>query len=170
MKKLYIDFDGVILDSIKTTYKIMDEKGIDKYNPVCARAFYEILDWDKTLKISPEINNSIKNLKDLIASKQYEVNVLTHIVCYKEGVSKIKFLKKHIPEISVILVPKEFSKTEVVNPKDSILIDDYTENLKEWQNKGGIGIKFDEKKRVHQFPVITSLNELNNFNDYRESD
>ena len=29
MKKLYIDFDGVILDSIKTTYDMMDEQGID---------------------------------------------------------------------------------------------------------------------------------------------
>lgn len=168
MKKLYIDFDGVILDSIKTTYEIMDEKGIDKYNPVEARAFYEVLDWDKTLEITPEINNSLKYIKQIIQSNQYEVNVLTHIVCYREGVSKIRFLKKHIPELSIILVPKEFSKTEVVNPKDAILIDDYTENLKEWKEQGGIGIKFDDHARVHEFPVITTLGELNYMN--RESD
>ena len=59
MKKLYIDFDGVILDSIKTTYEIMDKEGIDKYNPVEARAFYEVLDWDRTLEQTPEINNSL---------------------------------------------------------------------------------------------------------------
>ncbi len=160
MKKLYIDFDGVILDSIKTTYEIMDKQGIDKYNPVEARAFYEVLDWDKTLDITPEINNSLENIKKIIKSEQYEVNVLTHIVCYREGVSKIRFLKKHIPELSIILVPKEFSKTEVVNPKDAILIDDYTENLKEWKEHGGIGIKFDDHARVHEFPVITSLEEI----------
>ena len=160
MKKLYIDFDGVILDSIKTTYEIMDKQGIDKYNPVEARAFYEVLDWDKTLDITPEINNSLENIKKIIKSEQYEVNVLTHIVCYREGVSKIRFLKKHIPELSIILVPKEFSKTEVVNPKDAILIDDYTENLKEWKEHGGVGIKFDDHARVHEFPVITSLEEI----------
>lgn len=168
MRKLYIDFDGVILDSIKTTYEIMDKEGIDKYNPVEARAFYEVLDWDRTLEQTPEINNSLKYIKQLIDNNQYEVNVLTHIVCYREGVSKIRFLKKHIPELSIILVPKEFSKTEVVNPKDAILIDDYTENLKEWKEKGGIGIKFDDKKRIHEFPVITSLEELNDIN--RKSD
>lgn len=160
MKKLYIDFDGVILDSIKTTYEIMDKEGIDKFNPVEARAFYEILDWDKTLDITPEINNSLENIKNIIKSEQYEVNVLTHIVCYREGVSKIRFLKKHIPELSIILVPKEFSKTEVVNPKDAILIDDYTENLKEWKEHGGIGIKFSKHRREHEFLLITNLLEI----------
>ena len=162
MKKLYIDFDGVILDSIKTTYDMMDEQGIDKYNPKEARAFYRVLDWNQALRNSHEINHSLDCIRQLIDSGQYEINILTHIVCYEEGVAKINYLHERIPELSVILVPKEFSKTEVVNAKDAILVDDYTENLKEWKEHGGFGIKFDEHARVHEFPVITSLNDIRN--------
>lgn len=160
MKKLYIDFDGVILDSIKTTYDMMDEQGIDKYNPKEARAFYRVLDWNQALRDSHEINHSLDCIRQLIDSGQYEINILTHIVCYEEGVAKINYLHERIPELSVILVPKEFSKTEVVNAKDAILVDDYTENLKEWKEHGGVGIKFDDHARVHEFPVITSLSDI----------
>ncbi len=30
MKQLYIDFDGVILDTMSKTYKVLEESGIDK--------------------------------------------------------------------------------------------------------------------------------------------
>ena len=42
------------------------------------------------------------------------------------------------------------------------IIDDYTENLREWKEHGGFGIKFDDHARVHEFPVITSLNDIRN--------
>lgn len=160
MKKLYIDFDGVILDTIKTTYELMDNLNIDKNNQQISRQFYRELDWNQTLKDTPEINYSINNIKKLMKSKKFDIAVLTHIVTYEEGVAKIEYLQERIPELSVILVPKEFSKTQIVNPEDSILIDDYTENLREWKSKGGIGIKFSSSKKPNEFPVITSLEEI----------
>lgn len=165
MKKLYIDFDGVILDTIKSTYKLMDQSGIDKYNLKEARVFYRTLDWRKTLENTPEIHHSIDKIKKLMESKLFDVSVLTHIVSYDEGVAKIDYLRQRIPELPVVLVPKEFSKAEVVNPKDAILVDDYTVNLKEWKNKDGIGIKFSEKVKENEFPVITDLDELAGFLD-----
>lgn len=160
MKKLYIDFDGVILDTIKTTYELMDQIGIDKNNPKCSREFYRTLDWDKTLLDTPQINHSINKIKLLMDSNKFEVAVLTHVVTYNEGVAKIKYLKNYLPELPVILVPKEFSKTEFVYPKDSILVDDYTENLREWKNAGGIGIKFSQNKKENPFSVINDLEEI----------
>ncbi len=165
MRKIYIDFDGVILDTIKSTYDLMDELGVDKYNVKEARIFYRTLDWRKTLENTPQIHHSVDTLKKLMEIEEIELCVLTHIVSYDEGVAKIDYLKKRIPSLPVILVPKEFSKAEVVNPKDAILVDDYTLNLKEWKRKGGIGIKFSTIKKENEFPVITNLDEIFDLTD-----
>ena len=49
MKNLYIDFDGVIMDTINMTYKMMDDENIDKSNRGEVKKFYENIDWKKLL-------------------------------------------------------------------------------------------------------------------------
>ncbi len=44
MKKLYIDFDGVILDTINVTYKMIENLGLG--TPEEVKDFYYNLDWD----------------------------------------------------------------------------------------------------------------------------
>ena len=39
-------------------------------------------------------------------------------------------------------VPSGIEKSVLVNPKNSILVDDYSGNLISWQNSGGIPVKF----------------------------
>lgn len=39
-------------------------------------------------------------------------------------------------------VPSGIEKSVLVNPKNSILVDDYRGNLISWQNSGGIPVKF----------------------------
>ena len=41
MKNLYIDFDGVIMDTINKTYEMMDEENIDRKNNEEVKKFYE---------------------------------------------------------------------------------------------------------------------------------
>ena len=55
MQKLYLDCDGVILDTINYTYQIIKERGIseDKIDD-----FYKNLSWETLIEEAGEINKS----------------------------------------------------------------------------------------------------------------
>ena len=142
MKNLYIDFDGVILDTIEVTYKLMDELKIDKKNREEVEKFYINLDWKNLLSITPEINDSIKCIQNLIEADIFDISILTHVNSLSEIIEKVHFIRKFLPSITIIPVPKAISKTKMVHAEDAILIDDYVSNLNEWQEAGGIGILF----------------------------
>ena len=44
--------------------------------------------------------------------------------------------------------------------KDAILVDDYSGNLKEWEEKGGIGVKYTREKEDCKYLNINNLDEL----------
>ena len=63
-------------------------------------------------------------------------------------------------DINIIMVPKEISKTRVVHSKDAILVDDYSGNLKEWEDNGGVAVRFSKDLESHGFKVINKLDQL----------
>ena len=160
MKQLYIDFDGVILDTMTKTYKALEESGIDKKDQEKVMDFFRNLDWKKLIEETDEINDSINEIKKICDSKKFNVYILTHINSTNEMIEKIKYLHKKLPQVTVVSVPKEIPKTEVVNPSAAILIDDYSGNIKEWQKKLGIGIKFVKELEGSDYPEITHLSEV----------
>ncbi|MEG2351446.1 MAG: hypothetical protein RSA10_01145 [Bacilli bacterium] len=162
MKQLYIDFDGVILDTITKTYKMLEDAQIDKKDSSKVTEFFKNLDWKKTIEETDQINDSINEIKKICASKKFNVYILTHVNSTNEMIQKINYLHTNLPEVTVVSVPKELSKANVVNPCAAILIDDYSGNLKEWQKKLGIGIKFVTKKENSDYPEISYLSEIIN--------
>ncbi|MFV0249766.1 MAG: hypothetical protein ACK5HP_01840 [Bacilli bacterium] len=160
MKKLYIDFDGVILDTISPSYKKLQELGISTKDYNKCHEFYKSLNWNAFIKKSEQINNSIKNIQKLIDSKLFEISILTHVLSINEATAKIKYIKSKINNLTVILVPKELNKTDIVDSKDAILIDDFDGNLIEWEKQGGIGICFSTKLAGKGFKVIDSLDQI----------
>ena len=160
MKNLYIDFDGVISDTIEVTYEMMDNQKIDKTDFDAVANFYQDLDWVSLLEVTPLINNSMEKIEKLINSGKFDVAILTHVSSQKEAVAKIKYIRKFLKEITIIPVPKTVSKTETVCAKDSILVDDYKGNLEEWEAAGGIGVRFFKTKKSTKFIDITDLEEL----------
>ena len=86
--------------------------------------------------------------------------ILTHINSVNEMVEKINYLHKKLPSVTIVSVPKQIPKTEVVNASSAILIDDYSGNIKEWQKKLGIGIKFVKELEGSDYPEITHLSEV----------
>lgn len=160
MKQLYIDFDGVILDTMTKTYKVLEESGIDKKDQEKVMEYFRNLDWKKLIAETDQINDSINEIKKICASKKFNVYILTHINSTNEMVEKIKYLHKVLPQVTVVSVPKEIPKTEVVNPSAAILIDDYSGNIREWQKKLGIGIKFVKELENGDYPEITHLSEV----------
>ena len=155
--KLYIDFDGVILDSIPVIFKILEKTDIDETDEKELTMFYENLDWNDIIKKAPQIHHSVSCIKKIIASKKFDVAILTHVNSQSEILEKVAYLKKELPGITIISVPKQLHKTDMVNPKGAILIDDFTGNLVDWDQKGGISIKFSLVYKDRGFPVIDRL-------------
>ena len=68
---------------------------------------------------------------------------------------KYKWIQKNtkIPKSRILVVKREQKQAYATdNGQPSVLIDDYIKNIKEWENKGGIG--------VHHTDVSKTLNEL----------
>ncbi len=160
MRNLYIDFDGVILDTIPMLYDLLETSNIDKYNKEEVTKFYETVDWEKLLENTEQINDSIICIQKLINSNKFDIAILTHVNSLKEAVEKVKFIRRYFFDITVIPVPKMISKTEMVHTKDAILVDDYSVNLVEWQNASGIGIRFNKELESKGFKVINRLDQL----------
>ena len=73
---------------------------------------------------------------------------------------EVKLIREHLDDITIIPVPKNLSKVKMVRVKDAILVDDYPENLREWKEAGGLGVRFDLDMDGKGFPVINKLDEL----------
>ena len=73
MKNLYIDFDGVIMDTINVTYKMLEDKNIDKKDSEKVIEFYKNLDWKKVLENTPQINESIKCIHKIMRSNKFNL-------------------------------------------------------------------------------------------------
>ncbi|MGE5456418.1 MAG: hypothetical protein ACM3O4_04885 [Ignavibacteriales bacterium] len=164
MKNLYIDFDGVILDTIKVTYELLKKEGIDKKDEPNVIKFYSRLDWKDLLLTTPIINDAHITIQKVIDSGRFNVTILTHVVSLDEAVEKVKYIRKYFKDITVIPVPKAISKTKMVHTKDAILIDDYAKNLVEWEEEGGIGILFSTELEEKGYPVINYLDQILDMN------
>lgn len=135
---VYIDFDGVIYDTVSI---IFDK--IKKYNVSLEKdcsSFFENLDWKKILYSSKEINSSISKIEKL--KNKYNIKILTHVSSLNEMIEKTNFIRNKFTDIDIIFVPKKLDKSVIVNAKNNILVDDSKKNIDNWNAKGGIGILF----------------------------
>ncbi|MDD2489994.1 MAG: hypothetical protein PHY26_01920 [Bacilli bacterium] len=158
---LYIDCDGVILNTIDILIYLFKKYKINVKDEMAVIKFLSQLDWDEIIKQSSQINNSIYYIKELINSNIFNPAILSHITCLQEAAAKRIYFLQNVPGLSVFLIYKLESKTTIGNVRNKILVDDYTPNLVEWEKAGGIGIKFTQyKKPNYPFFQISSLEEL----------
>lgn len=161
MKNLYIDFDGVILDTITPVYNLAKKLNLDvKTQTNEIGLLYSKIDWEELINESPALSDSIDNIKKLKESKKFNISILTHVNSLKEAAAKIRFINGLFNDLTIIPVPKSCSKTMMTQTKDAILVDDYSGNLKEWQESGGIAVKFVKDIENGKYTEITSLDEL----------
>lgn len=161
MENIYIDFDGVIMDTIRVTYDMLDRLEVDRSDTEKMREFYANLNWKQILSLTPIINDSFKCIKKLYASRKYNIAILTHVNSLDEAIAKINHIRKYVKDVTIIPVPREVSKNKMCSTKGSILIDDYSGNLMEWEKEGGIGIQFSTDLTKNKgFPVIDKLDTI----------
>jgi hypothetical protein len=158
MKRLYIDFDGVVMDTIPLLYNELAKNNVELGNEEEVRRVFHSFDFSTIIKDKNILNDSIECIHKLIDSGKFEISFLTHINSLSEGVVKVQYLRKHFKNnITIILVPKELSKPKMVHSKDAVLIDDFSGNLKEWEDAGGISIRFSKELESHGYRVINRL-------------
>ena len=161
MKNLYIDFDGVILDTITPVYNLAKKLNLDvKTQTKEVGLLFSKLDWESLIEESEELSNSINSIKKLKESGKFNISILTHINSLKEAKAKIEFINNLFDDLTIIPVPKACPKTMMTQTKDAILVDDYSGNLRTWESSKGIGVKYTKEKEECEFINITSLEEL----------
>lgn len=162
MKNLYIDFDGVILDTLTPIYKLAKDLNLDyKTQTKEVGKLFSKIDWEELIEESIDLNDSVDAIKKLSKSGKFNISILTHVNSLKEAKTKIKFLQGIISDLTIIIVPSGVPKTNMTQTKDAILVDDFSGNLKTWEEEGGIGVKFTKAKEENcEYKNITSLTEL----------
>ena len=161
MKNLYIDFDGVIVDTIRVTYDMLDRLGVDRADAEKMSEFYYNLNWRQLLALTPIINDSFNCIQTIANSNKFNISILTHVNSLDEAIAKVNYIRKYAKDVTIIPVPREISKTRMIDAKDAILIDDYSGNLKEWEQAGGIGIQFStDLTKDKGFKVIDKLDKI----------
>lgn len=139
---LYIDFDGVILDTEVLLFEEWRKNPKRHSLPEIEKIKYiQNSNWDYILNNSVIINDSIYYLKQMDLAQS---TILTKIHSLNnEGVSKIKWLRAKGVKQNIILVPYKLKKTDVVDACGNTLIDDCLKNLDDWSNNNGNPIFFD---------------------------
>ena len=144
-----LDLDGVLLDSEK---RVVDLK--KQYDELSWDDFFDIVDWEKLLRDSKSINNSIEILRCLQKIKN-NIIILTKVHTLKEAQAKIIELRdRRNIIVPIVIVPPHIKKTQIYIPsKGEILVDDSIKNINDWNLNGGNGILFCEDEDINNNKV-----------------
>lgn len=130
--RIFVDMDGTLAKWNNVEFEELFEEG-----------YYRNLEADE--KILNEVNHLIKQGEDVYILSAY----LTESDYAKK--EKQEWVKQHLPQLpeeKQIFVPYGTNKAEYLKEHYSpitnkdFLIDDYTKNLIEWKEFGGIGVKY----------------------------
>lgn len=160
---VYIDFDGVILDTIRLAKEILKKehsidlethKREDIEEEKIVASFFANLNWKQLINEAKELNESISFIKQLQASIDYHPTIYSAVNSKIEMLEKTLFLQRTLTEISQKYIKAKFPKT--CENEESILIDDDDFNLTNWPGKP---VHF-AAGRTTIFPSITDLGEI----------
>ena len=156
--RIFFDMDGTLAEwrniMFSTQIKKPEdvERAVEKLNRILTtKGYYYSLLPHTSLCESAEILSGKENT---------ELYIITCVMPANETCSpeeeKRRWIKREVPfikEENIIIVPNGKNKTKYVPggiKKGDVLVDDFTKNLREWEEAGGIGVKFlneiNEKK------------------------
>lgn len=153
MKK-YIDCDGVILD---TKNKMEREYlTLKKENPTLKREIYvSQINWNAFLREALVLNDAIYLLREYNPT---DINILTEIYSLEEASAKVCYFKEHHVSNNIIFVPHGLLKTNIVQARGNILVDDSDSNLKDWEHSGGYSFALTDEES--DYLKIKTLDEV----------
>ena len=159
---LYLDCDGVILDTIDTAYRLMQIEGLDITNRKTVDNYFISSDWNVLIYEAGILKNSIIKIKRIIDSNVFSsVKILTKISgnLEEEKIKRILF-GKLLPNVEVIAVKIDDNKDEIVDPVNNILVEDSINNADRWNLAGGVGVYFVKENPDYSKDQIDDLSEV----------
>lgn len=154
--KLYINCDGVLLNTIKVLYRETDI--FHEHEPaIPMKEWLKMIDWEKVLNEAGAIEGSVEAIKVIPTDK---LAILATVQSTEEAFQKIKYIRGLGIENEIIIVPSDCDKNEVVPAEGNILVDYHKENLRKWQDAGGIAVQFYQEKKKGEFQIVNSLSEI----------
>lgn len=109
MKKLYLDLDGVIINTNKFAQEEITKSGIDITQKNSLIELCKTFPWRCFLDNCETINNSFEIVPKL--SLKYDVTIITHCYSSLEADLKQNFIKNKFQNIKCITVPFKKRKT-----------------------------------------------------------
>ena len=158
----YFDCDGVILNTIETSFKEMGLEVSDhtkkQKNEDIITNYYKNVNWKDLIDRSGEINDSYKKILLIKNSNIFDnIAVATHRHSYLgEGEVKKKILKENLDDITVFHIPVKLEKHYALKANHSILVDDSLRKITEWVNYSGYGVLFSQKVDKLIYPTPTT--------------
>lgn len=160
---IFIDCDGVIIDSEQRMLKRKEEMGLlnhkdsEQFSKYFSLADEMIGEWETIIKDAKSINNSVEIIRELEMMKR-KIAILTKIHSLKEMRIKVQDLRENRHIYSpIIFVPPKTQKYEVVIPNHQLLIDDSRKNINGWIEHDGQGLLFDDKLENNSKTKVRSL-------------
>ena len=160
---IFIDFDGVILDSEermlvrKRDLGLFDNTSEKEFDMYFAYTKSHPEEWDYILRGAKPINNSVQILRNLESMKK-KIAILTKIHTVYEMQVKTEMLRENFKIFCPILfVPPGIKKHQIVIPNRQLLIDDSEKNIMLWIQNGGEGLIFDSSIESDTFKRVRSL-------------
>ena len=135
-KIVFIDCDGVILDSEQRMLRKKEERGFlnhhdgKEFDDYFALADMLDGEWEYIICGAKSINNSVEIIREL------------------------EMMKKNI---AILIVPPDVQKHNIILPNEQLLIDDSEKNITGWINNGGNGLLFDENLTKNNKTRVKSL-------------
>lgn len=160
--QIYIDFDGVILDTMRKAKELLEQhhnlnletsnrNNIEEQQIISN--FFKTLDWNYLLYETKEINESITFLKLIKDSNIYVPTIYSAVNSLTEALEKHIYIEKKLSVEHQFIMAHN---PKVCDNNYSILIDDDNFNLDNWT---GFPIHFDSKIKSI-YPNIDDLGEI----------
>lgn len=160
---LYLDCDGVILDTIEACYKLMRDEGLNDKDKNIVHEYFLNVDWNYLIYRAGVLNNSIINIKNIIESNKFKDVIILTKISGNLGEEKCKriLFSKLLPDVKVLAVPYDMNKNDFVDPRGNVLVDDEMKNVLNWIYAGGIGIYYVRNNPNYELNEIDNLKNLN---------
>lgn len=160
---VYIDCDGVILDTLQYCIPMLLEKhnidysthdrSIEEQDRIVEQ-FFSSLDWEIILHNAKKINRSTDFIKLIQASTLYQPTIYSAVNSEEEAAQKSIFFREQVPGIDCKFI--QARKPKQCDDETSILIDDDDFNLTHWRgNPLHFGLS-----RTTIYPCIKDLGEI----------
>ncbi|MBQ7434045.1 MAG: hypothetical protein IJV50_11410 [Lachnospiraceae bacterium] len=156
VKKIYFDMDGVLADFDRGVEELC---GIPRRNQETVDEAQDNQMWEAIRQIShfydqlAPMPGALDMFWALYHKYGDQCEILTGIPKAKRGIAtagedKISWVHRVLtPDIKVNVVYKEEKKNYCTGP-ECVLIDDFSENIKAWENDGGTGILHKNAKET----------------------